>query len=64
MSTYAYTNSFGDTTYVPMLDNGKVLTMPQGGPIQYRIQVEAERHADLFQKGYTDHAVPRDACEI
>lgn len=49
--------------FIPQLESGLILTMPQGGPIQYRNKFEAERHSDLFQNGYTGGAVARSVEE-
>jgi hypothetical protein len=49
--------------YIPVVD-GKILTMPQGGPIQYGSKLQAEVHARRYKNGYTGGAYLRDAEDV
>ena len=45
--------------YIPQTKKGYILTMPQGGPFQYRSKFEAEAHTRLFNNARN---TPETSC--
>lgn len=44
--------------FIPQVGDGIILTMPQGGPIQYKDKSSAVHHADCYLKGHQGGAYP------
>jgi len=52
-----YVDQFGTVMFIPQLQDGIILTMPQGGAILYSKRNDAEYHARMYKRGYHGGAI-------
>ena len=50
--------------WIPMISEGVILTMPQGGAIQYGSKLQAEVHARQYNRGWRGGAIPAQIEDV